>query len=1127
MARKKKAQTQPVLFADLPRRHPRLILPKLLADKATVFPFDDARFRASSSELERWADLADRGDLLRKETALDSHCLTVIFRRALGYKVLTDNPEAYQLEPQFSVPGAGTADGALGRFGRGQKELPDVLIECKDATTDLDHDRFNGRTPVQQLWDYLAQLPETPWGILTNYLEFRLYHRDSPMRVYQEFTVADFRNPTRVREFLYLFNPDGLLGCPPLQPPRALDLLTHTQDRRVEVGDQLYDYYANQRLHLIDALIKEHKYSQDDAIHVAQRLLDRIVFIAFCEDRGLLPQKLLENTWKNVPPLARVSNPRWQNFLDTFHAIDKGHRSLDLPTGYNGGLFADDPLIDDLDLADEPWTEVFKNIGNYDFRDEGEVNVDVLGHIFEKSITELEKLRVLGLFGKQAGSTVGPAMPKSAMRKRFGIYYTPPQFTHFIVEKTVGQLIAERVEPLEDPSACLAALRELTIVDPACGSGAFLIAAYEVLESGYELILHRLRLEGRMAEAAEVERGYPDWILAENLFGVDVSNESVEITQLALWIRSARKGRTLADLSKNIVCGNSLVADESVDDRAMNWRSTFPGVFASGGFDCVIGNPPWEKISLKKREFFALVPEVLGESNAEEARKKIDALEQTNPQLAERWKAATSTAAKTLEYVRRSGRFPLGSRGDVNTYTLFTELSRQLVAPGGLVGLLVPSGIATDDTTKLFFADLMENNALTALYDFENKKGVFADLHRSFKFSVLLLNGCDRRTEAADFLFFARDLDDLKPRDRHIVLSAGDLKLLNPNTRTCPIFRTVRDCSLTKGVYRRIPVLVDESRKAGGNPWRLRLTTMFHQSADAGAFVSANKLKEAGGKFKGNCWFVGKKRFLPCYEAKMVQPYDHRAAHARDEKANWLRRGQTDEVTLVEHQNPEFAVMPRWWVDKDTVAQSLRNASLPALLSFRKVTSPTNTRTMLAAFIPLVGLIDSQQLILFDDEVDTPGWRKRCCLLANLNSYVYDYVTRQKIGGVNLNFFIVEQLPTLPPDCYDEKCPWDKKHTLEEWIADRVLKLTCTADDMRPLAKAAGFSEGVHKWNEAERQELLAELDAAYFLLYGLGREDVDYVLDQFQGVLKQDEAHGRPGPIRRAIREAYDTLQV
>ncbi len=884
----------------------------------------------------------------------------------------------------------------------------------------------------------------------------------------------------------------------------------------------MYNYYSDQRLRLIDALIDQYKYSVDDAIHAAQRLLDRIIFIAFCEDRNLLPPKLLEQTWKSVPPLSRAG-ARWRNFLDVFYFIDKGHHALDLPTGYNGGLFRHDPLVDDLKLDDEPWTEVFKSIGSYDFRDEGEINVDVLGHLFEKSITELEKLRVVGLFGKQAGQDGQPEMPKSAMRKRFGIYYTPPQFTRFIVDKTLGELIGERVESLDDPLERVAALRKLKVVDPACGSGAFLIAAYERLEEAYDDAIHLLRVRGRQEEAGEIGRRYPDWILADNLFGVDLSTESVEITQLALWIRSARKGTPLSDLSRNIICGNSLVADGGVHSRAMNWKDTFPGVFKNGGFDCVIGNPPWERMKLQEREFFALSsPKIASAVNAAERRRLIERVEKDNPELWVRYNAAKASAEKTLAYVRESGQFPFTGRGDVNTYMLFAELSRQLVAPDGLVGLLVPSGIATDDTTKHFFGDLMEKKALAALYDFENRDGIFPDVDGRFKFSVLLMNGGNRQTDEADFVFFARNLEDLKPRDRQIRLSARDLKLLNPNTRTCPIFRSRRDCELTKRIYRNVPILVDESRKSGGNPWGAKFVRMFDQTNDAELFQSAEALQGEGFHLEGNRWVRRKETYLPLYEAKMVQAYDHRAASVLVAENNWMRQGQTEETTLVYHQNPEFVAMPRCWVAEKEVVRALdgKGASFPAFVGFKDITSPTNQRTMIASAIPYSAVTNHFPLLLM-----SVPWRRQLCLLGNLNSFAFDYATRQKIGGITLNFFIVEQLPTLPPDRYDEKCPWDKKQSLEKWISERVLKLTCTADDMRPLAEAAGFKEGVHKWNEQERRQLRAELDAAYFHLYGLEREEVDYVLDQFQGVVKEDEAHGRPGPTRAGILEAYDAL--
>ena len=1121
------------------RRHPHLILPKLLTAEARCFFFDEARLQSGLAALSHWADLAAQGALQQKETSLDSEFLRVIFGQALGYKTVSDNPEAYTMDKNPTVLGAGQADGALGFFAASRQSAPVVIIECKDATTDLDYDKFNGRTPVQQLTDYMGQLPDTPWGILSNYLTVRLYHRDSPMRAYQEFTVADFKNPAKARDFLYLFEPDGLLGHPPLQRARALALLDESAEQRLAVGDKLYDYYAEQRFRLIDTLINQYKYSTDDAIHAAQRLLDRIIFIAFCEDRGLLPAKLIEQTWEKIPPLAREGE-RWRRFLDMFHFIDKGHKALDLPSGYNGGLFKFDPLIDKLELADDHWTEVFKIIGGYDFRDEGEVNVDVLGHIFEKSITELEKLRVLGLFGRQADPAAEPTMPKSALRKRFGIYYTPPAFTQFIVEQTVGQLIAQRVEPLEGVDASLAALRKLTVVDPACGSGAFLIAAYDAFESAYEAILYRLRAEGRTDEAAQVRREYPDWILADNLFGVDLSRESVEITQLALWIRSARKGKALTDLSKNIVCGNSLVADSAVHERAMDWAKTFPAVFppspskgegrGEGGFDCVIGNPPWERLKLQEREFFALSsPKIASAVNAAQRRRLIEALRTEDPARHARYSTAKGAAEKTLAHVRDCGRFPHTGRGDVNTYMLFAELSRQLVAPDGLVGLLVPSGIATDDTTKHFFGDLMEKKALAAMYDFENKEGVFADVHRSFKFSVLLMNGRDRQTEAADFVFFARNMDDLKPRDRHIKLSARDLKLFNPNTRTCPIFRTRRDCELTKRIYRNIPILIDESRKQGGNPWEIRFVRMFDQTNDAELFRDAKTLASDGFHLDVGRWVRRKDVYLPLYEAKMIQAFDHRAAGVIVAEGNWMRQGQTEETSLVLHQNPEFVATPRFWVPEGEVARILNGkpkdkvgAALPAFIGFKDITSSTNQRTMIASAIPLSGVTNHFPLVL-----TRVPWRRQLCLLANLNSFAFDYVTRQKIGAITLNFFIVEQLPTFPPDRYEEKCPWDKKATLEKWIGERVLKLTCTADDMRPLAEAAGFKEGVHRWDEAERAQLRAELDAAYFHLYGLDRAEVDYVLDQFQGVVKEDAAHGRPGPTRRAILEAYDAMRT
>ncbi len=685
---------------------------------------------------------------------------------------------------------------------------------------------------------------------------------------------------------------------------------------------------------------------------------------------------------------------------------------------------------------------------------------------------------------------------------------------------------------------CLAILRNLKIVDPACGSGAFLFQAYDVLEARYHEVIGHLDQCGD-ADAKELALQVPMFILQENLYGVDLSPEAVEITQLALWIRSASRGQLLAKLSENIVHGNSLVHDPEVHPAGFDWRERFPDVFPSpsargqgegereAGFDCVIGNPPWERIKLQEREFFSLpAPEIATATNAARRRQLVAKLESDDPALYGRYQQALAAADSLLTYCRASDQYPLTGKGDINTYAVFAELAYRLVAPHGRVGLLVPSGIASDMTTKDFFAAVAESNRLIRLFDFENKKAFFPEVHASFKFSILNFGGEQAATSHADFVFFAHRVEELEDRARHIALSAADIRLLNPNTRTCPIFRSRRDAEITKAVYRRVPVLVDLNREGPtGNPWGIQFKTMFHQTNDAELFRDADTLKEDGFKLKGNRWIKGKRVFLPLYEAKMVQDYDHRAADVVTDQSNWVRQGQTEKTSTVSHQNPEHLATPRFWVGQDVVLNQC-NEQASHFLCYKDVTSPTNQRTMIAAMTPLVGVVNSAPIVLTGTSPVL-----QCCLLGNLNSFVYDFVVRQKISNIHLNFFIVEQVPTLPPDAYDKSCPWDHHTTLESWISQRVLKLTCTAEDMLPLADACNFTGGsfqagyggrLNKWDEAERAELMAELDAAYFHLYGIPRDDVEYILSTFKGIHDQQPLFPGASSIAQRIVQKY-----
>lgn len=1150
------------------RRQRALFIPKYVREAAASLQLRGVEQEMAYELAVRWADLETSGDLARhNETSIDTQFLDQLFGEGLGYQLKTRSPTDYHLDHKYSVPGVGTADAALGEFPAARS--PSAVVELKDARTDLDRDRSNGRTAVQQCWDYLNALPDCQWGIVSNFRTIRLYHRSKGTLNYEEFTLQELRDRDRFGEFYVLFERGGLLTSALRQPPRALALLQKTAKRQKEVGDDLYKQYQWRRLELIEHLHRDEVKALDEAIRIAQKLLDRIIFIAFCEDRGLLPEDSLADTKTDVRRYSRARNPAWENFLDLFTAIDKGARGKKEITAFNGGLFADDPAINALELEDEKWTNSFAGFGQFDFSEE--VNVEVLGHLFERSITELEKLRVGGLFALRANierangnghappkpakrkaksAKVPPAteesplsrMPKSAQRKRFGIYYTPPAFTGLIVERTVDALVRDRFAALatqhrvdpearknQDPtklraywSACLDALKAVTICDPACGSGAFLIRAYDAMDAHYKAVVHGLGGAGvPNAELAPVEDSIPDFILNHNLFGVDLSKEGVEITQLALWIRSARKGKSLADLSRHIIHGNSLVADTAVDPHALDWARRFPHVFnkgGPGGFSCVIGNPPWERVKVQDREFFSLTDPATAEAvSAADRKKRIAAMPSANPELHASYLAARENAQKILDYARNSNRYPLTGKGDVNLYMLFAELARSLVAPDGLVGILVPSGIATDDTTKEFFSGLMDDKRLVSLYDFENKEGHFEDVHRSFKFTALVFGGTACKNEQADFVFFARDVEETSGvyKQRHIPLTAADMALLNPNTKTCPIFRTRRDADLTKAIYKRIPILIDENRRQGGNPWGIKFFTMFHQTNDAEHFAEGRVWTKKGYTLAGNVYTKGKKRALPLYEAKMVQAFDHRAASVVVEDENWVRQGQKAETSLVQHQNPEFAVQPRWWVEESIVDHAINGqpGDRAWFMGFKDITSATNERTMIAAFTPWVAMVNSAP-IMFVGEVIQP--RREACLLGNLNSFVYDFVARQKVGSVHLNFFIVEQLPTLPPDTYEGKCPWSKNETLEHWISERVLKLSCTAEDMIPLAKACDFAgsrgDGVHVWNEQERAELRAELDAAYFILYGIDRADAEYMLSTFTGtgfIAKEDRDVG------------------
>jgi hypothetical protein len=550
--------------------------------------------------------------------------------------------------------------------------------------------------------------------------------------------------------------------------------------------------------------------------------------------------------------------------------------------------------------------------------------------------------------------------------------------------------------------------------------------------------------------------------------------------------------------------------------RFLHWHLAFPEVFSrdGAGFDVVLGNPPWERIKLQEAEWFAeRRPDIAKAKNASERKRMIEALLKDDPMLHQDFLQARRVAEGESALVRETGRYPLCGRGDINTYSVFAEMGRNLMSLTGRMGMIVPSGIATDDTTKAFFGDLVDRQALVSLFDFENREGVFPGVHRSYRFCLLTLTGPHRPARGgAEFRFFAYRGEDLADPGRRFRLTTEDFALMNPNTRTCPIFRTRRDAELTRAIYRRVPVLIKEGPPEE-NPWGLSFMAMFHMSNDSGLFRGRDDFAEAGFHLEGNRFRKGKETCLPLYEAKMVHHFDHRWAT--------YEGVETRDVTTAEKSDSEYSVLPRYWVAEAEVQTRLEGRwERGWLLGWRDITNTTNERTVIASVLPRVGVGNKIPLMLAPA---SPS--QMAALAANLSSFVLDYAARQKIGGTTLNFFYLKQLPILSPSTYDHPCPWALGKTFKDWILPRVLELVYTAHDLEPFARDCGYSGPPFQWDEERRFRLRCELDAAFFHLYGIGREEVDYIMETFPIVKRHDEKRWGEYRTKRVVGEMYDTL--
>jgi hypothetical protein len=625
--------------------------------------------------------------------------------------------------------------------------------------------------------------------------------------------------------------------------------------------------------------------------------------------------------------------------------------------------------------------------------------------------------------------------------------------------------------------------------------------------------------------------------------------------------------------------------------RFFHWPLEFPQVFERGGFDVILCNPPWERIKLQEQEFFfTRDPEIAYASNKAARSKMIKELPKTKPSLYQEYLDALHGAEATSKFLRSSDRFPLTARGDINTYSIFSELFSIIINSLGRSGVVVQTGIATDDTNKEFFNYLVLNDMIVSLYDFQNRELIFQSVSSLYKFSLLTLRSkSDQLTPSqsspphsevpsplmgegqdegeiyrnkdeitpSQFAFFLTRTEQLKDQHRVFNLTPQDFKLLNPNTQTCPIFRTREDAEITKKIYQRVPVLINE--KTGANPWGVSFLRMFDMSNDSHLFKTRIELEALGFHLFGNRLVKDEEVYLPLYEAKMIWQFDHRYGTYDGVES----RSSTHLPTPTEkqYQDPNFVAIPWYWVEVSKI--SVNNSNSNYLLAWRKIARSTDEHSSIFSILPSSGAGDSICLVKYNLNY------KIIYLFANFNSIIFDFITRQKLGGINFSFHVIKQLPILPPELYT---PSDIK-----FIVTRVLELTYTAWDIKAFAddvwrdadenlrgvlreqceenkritggheweppewaeiEENGIPLPPFKWSEERRAILRAELDAYYAKLYGLTEKELRYILDpqdvygpEFPGetfrVLKEKEIR-QYGEYRtrRLVLEAWERLK-
>ena len=1061
-------------------------------------------WRIARTRWQEYTAQQPRSDINQNHLAVDDWLLPLL-SKVLGYEIKPATPR--QIGERIFPVTHFACNGHL------------PLVLC-GATFDLDkgHEAFGQegrkRSPSGLAQEYLNAENNCLWAIVSNGLTLRLL-RDNPAmtrpaylevdfaRLFDEDNFADFstlwlllhvsriasQNDNTAECWLEQWRNQGLDAG-----ERALDSLRYgVADALRVLGSGFVAHSGNTSLR---EKITAGELTTDAYFQQVLRLVYRLLFLFTSEDRqlALLPgdeykaARELYLQGYSLSQLRERSRQRrhydhhgdaWQQLLITFAGYAQGQEALAQPA--LGGLFADDqcPELASAELENRHLFEAIFNLGFFEskgilsrinYRD---MDTEEFGSVYESLLELIPQLHTEGQWHFNfMGDEEDEKSAGGHTRKLTGSYYTPDSLVQELIKSALVPVIEDRLQA--NPEKPRDALLSITVCDPACGSGHFLLAA-----------ARRLATELATVDAGLDQPTDDDYrhalreVVRHCIYGVDINPLAVELCKTGLWLESIEQGKPLSFLDAHIQCGNGLVGilDNSLleggipddafkalsgDDKAictqlkkanklaarniatalrmeplaldyvesmpeetveqveakrvayqeaqntedwqnarlkedlftaaffapktgktkdavptnthlrvlaeggslppaveiniqtlarthrfLHWPLAFPTIFGEsgkGGFDVMLGNAPWDVSQLSEEEFFASRAPSISELSGAKRKRAIDQLLNDGAPLGYEFIKAKAAVDSQNQFVRASGRFGLTARGKLNLYALFAEHFAKAINSSGRSGIIVPTGISTDDSTKFFFGWLAEGRRLVSLFDFENREAIFKGVHRSYKFCLLTTG---QNISRAELSFFATQAHQLNDQRRRFSLTAEEFGLINPNTRTCPTFRSQMDAEITKKIYRSVPVLLKEGsdQKPEVNPWSVSFSQgLFNMTSASHLFKEYVELLDEGANFYRPNFNLNHKSYLPLYEAKMVHQYDHRWA-------TYETDGETSrDCTLSEKQNLDYTVLPRYWVDEWEVV--MRTTRAPkAVKDIWELDTPSETLRVLQEWL--------------------------------------------------------------------------------------------------------------------------------------------------------------------------------